>query len=319
MTDAPAAAGAQKTDKGPRGGRGWWRLLVNVYKEIGDDHVGLISAGVAFYGLLAIFPGIVAAMAIAGLVMEPSGIVTQLEGLSRFLPQEAAQIVLDQATAVAGSEEGGLGLAAILGVLVALYSASKGVTSLMEGLNVAFEVKEKRGLLRYYLTAFALTIGLILGFVAIVTILAGLPALLAFLPWSSVTEWIVSLIRWPILLTVLAFGLAILYRYGPSRGPVPWHWVTPGAGVACALWLLGTILFTVYVANFGSYNETFGALGGVIVLLTWLWLSAYIVLLGAEVDSEIERQDKQEGGNAAPPVRAAKEVTPGHQRGEPSS
>lgn len=318
MTEAPAAAGAKKTGTGPGRGRGWWRLLVNVYKEIGDDHVGLISAGVAFYGLLAIFPGIVALMAIAGLVMEPTGIVSQLEGLSRFLPQEAAKIVIDQAVAVTGSQEGGLGLAAVFGILIALYSASKGVTSLMEGLNVAFEVPERRGLFRFYLTAFGLTIGVIGGFVAIVAILAGLPALLAFLPWSNVTEWVVSLVRWPVLLGVLALGLAILYRYGPSRGPVPWHWITPGAGVACGLWLLGSILFTLYVANFGSYNETFGALGGVIVLLTWLWLSAFIVLLGAEIDSEIERQDKEEGGDAAAPVRAAKEVTPGTQPGEPS-
>jgi membrane protein len=315
MTDAPAADQAPRSDAKSGPGRSWWRLLVNVYKEIGEDHVGLISAGVAFYGLLAIFPGIVAVMAITGLVMDPQTVVSQLEGLSRFLPQEAAGIVIDQAIAVAGSESGGLGLAAIFGVLVALYSASKGVTSLMEGLNVAFEVEEKRGLVTYYLTAFALTLGLIVGFLVIVIILAGLPALLAFLPWSNVTEWIVSLVRWPVLLAVLALGLAILYRYAPSRGPVPWHWITPGAGIACGLWLLGSILFAVYVSNFGSYNETFGALGGVIVLLTWLWLSAYIVLMGAEFDSEIEQQDKAEG-DAAAPVRAAKNVTPGTQAGE---
>jgi membrane protein len=283
---------------------------VNVYKEISEDHVGLIAAGVAFYGLLAIFPALVAVMAIAGLVMDPSAIVTQLEGLARFLPQDAAQIVIDQAIAVTGSQEGGLGLAAIFGLLVALYSASKGVTSLMEGLNVAFEVEEKRGIIRFYLTALALTLGLILGFLVIVTILALLPALLAFLPWGNVTEWILRVVRWPLVLGVLAAALAVLYRYAPSRGPVPWHWVTPGAGVACALWLLGSILFTVYVANFGSYNETFGTLGGVIALLTWLWLSAYIVLLGAEFDSEIERQDREEPGEPSP-VRTAKEVTPG--------
>jgi membrane protein len=301
MADAPAAAGAPQTSSGPKKGRGWWRLLVNVYKELSDDHVGLIAAGVAFYGLLAIFPGIVAAMAVAGLIMDPNAVVSQLEGLSRFIPQDAAQIVIDQAVAVAGSEEGGLGLAAIFGVLVALYSASKGVSSLMEGLNVAFEVEEKRGIVSYYLTAFALTIGLIVGFLLIMAILAGLPALLAFLHLGSATEWLVSLARWPILLAILALGLAILYRYAPSRGPVPWHWITPGAGVACGLWLLGSILFAVYVSNFGSYNETFGALGGVIVLLTWLWLSAYIVLLGAEFDSEIERQDKEEPGESAAP------------------
>lgn len=311
MTEAPNA-GSRKASSGPKRGRGWWRMAANVYKEMGDDHVGLIGAGVAFYGLLAIFPGVVATMAVAGLVMEPNAVVSQLESLSRFLPQEAAQIVIDQAVAVAGSEGSGLGLAAIFGVLVALYSASKGVTSLMEGLNVAFEVKEKRGLVNYYLTAFGLTIGLILGFLLIVSILALLPVVLSFLQIGGMTETLVGLIRWPVLFAVLALGLAILYRYGPSREAVPWHWITPGAGAACILWLVGSVVFAIYVQNFGSYNETFGALGGVIILLTWLWLSAFIVLMGAEIDSEIERQDKEAGENAQP-VRAAKAVTPGAQ------
>ncbi|EYD74446.1 Ribonuclease BN [Rubellimicrobium mesophilum DSM 19309] len=312
MTDAPADASAPKTSSGARKGRGWWRLAVNVYKEMSDDHVGLIAAGVAFYGLLAIFPGIVAAMAIAGLFLDPNAVVNQLQGLSQFLPQEAAQIVIDQATAVAGSESGGLGLAAIFGILVALYSASKGVTSLMDGLNVAFEVEEKRGIIRYYLTAFALTIGLILGFLLIVAILALLPVLLSVFRFGDFTQTLVGIIRWPVVLAVLAVGLAILYRYAPSRGPVPWHWITPGAAAACILWLIGSIVFAIYVQNFGAYNETFGALGGVIVLLTWLWLSAFIVLMGAEVDSEIERQDK-EAGNRSQPVRTAKAITPGEK------
>lgn len=315
MSDAPAAPGASKPSSGAKRGRGWWRLAVNVYKEISDDNVGLISAGVGFYGLLAIFPGLVAAMAIAGLVMDPNTVVTQLQGLSAFLPHEAAQIIIDQAVAVTGSQGGGLGLAAIFGILVALYSASRGVTSLMSGLNVAFEVEEKRGLVRYYLTAFALTIGLIIGFLLIVAIMALLPAVLSVFRFGNLTQTLVGLLRWPILFAVLAIGLAILYRYGPSRGPVPWHWITPGAGAACILWIIGSILFSIYVQNFGSYNETFGALGGVIILLTWLWLSAFIVLMGAEIDSEIERQDKA-AGDASQPVRAAKAVTPGDQSHE---
>ena len=221
MTDAPADAGRPEASSGAKKGRGWWRLAVNVYKEIADDHVGLIAAGVAFYGLLAIFPGIVAAMAIAGLFLDPNAVVSQLEGLSRFLPQEAAQIVIDQAVAVAGSESGGLGLAALFGILVALYSASKGVTSLMDGLNVAFEVEEKRGLIKYYLTAFALTIGLIVGFLLIIAILALLPVLLGIFRFGDFTQTLVGLIRWPVVLAVLALGLAVLYRYAPSRGPVP--------------------------------------------------------------------------------------------------
>ena len=149
-----------------------------------------------------------------------------------------------------------------------------------------------------------------MGFLLIIAILALLPVILAFLQFGDFAQTLVNLARWPVVLAVLAVGLAILYRYAPSRGPVPWHWITPGAGAACILWLIGSVVFAIYVQNLGAYNETFGALGGVIVLLTWLWLSAFIVLMGAEVDSEIERQDK-EAGEAAEPVRAAKAVTPG--------
>ncbi|WP_370160416.1 YihY/virulence factor BrkB family protein [Limimaricola soesokkakensis] len=273
---------------------GWLATLKRVYSEIGDDHVSLIAAGCAFYGLLAIFPGIVAAMAIAGLFFEPSTVVDQLQALSGFLPQQAAEIVLSQAKEVAGSEEGGLGLAALFGILVAIYSASKGVQSLMEGLNVAFEAEESRGLVKFNLVKLALTLGMILGFLLIVAVAALLPAVLGVLPWGATTEWIINFVRWPVLLILVALGLAILYRYGPDRGDKKWRWITPGAGLACLLWLVGSIGFAFYVRNFGGYNETFGALGGVIVLLMWLWLSSFIVLMGAEFDSEMERQAKHD-------------------------
>ncbi|MCZ4261151.1 YihY/virulence factor BrkB family protein [Limimaricola sp. G21655-S1] len=273
---------------------GWFATLKRVYSEIGDDHVSLIAAGCAFYGLLAIFPGIVAAMAIAGLFFEPSTVVNQLESLSGFLPQQAAEIVLGQAQEVAGSEEGGLGLAAVFGILVAIYSASKGVQSLMEGLNVAFEAEESRGLVKFNLVKLALTLGMILGFLLIVAVAALLPAVLGVLPWGATTELIINIVRWPVLLVFVALGLAILYRYGPDRGEKKWRWITPGAALACLLWLVGSLGFAFYVRNFGGYNETFGALGGVIVLLMWLWLSSFIVLMGAEFDSEMERQAKHD-------------------------
>lgn len=294
MTDA--AAGAKPQSSGRTGGRGWWTLLRNTYREMGADHVGLIAAGIAFYSLTAIFPGIVVLMAIAGLVMDPAAVQQQLQGLSQFLPQEAAAVVLDQAVSLAGSQEGGLGLAAILGFLIALYSASKAVQALIEGLNVAFEVEEKRGFVRLYLVTFGLTLGIIAGFLLVVALLALVPAVLAFLRLGGVGEFIASALRWPVVVAVVIAGLALLYRFAPSRGDVPWRWLTPGAVAATALWLLGSVAFTVYVANFGSYNETFGALGGVVVLLTWLWLSSFIVLMGAELDSELERQEKQTGG-----------------------
>ncbi len=272
---------------------GWIATLKRVFGEIGDDHVSLIAAGCAFYGLLAIFPGIVAAMAIAGLFFEPSTIVGQLESLSRLLPAEAADIVLNQAKEVAGSEEGGLGLAAAFGILVAIYSASKGVQSLMEGLNVAFDAEETRGLVSRYLQTLALTLGMIIGFLLILLVAAGLPLVLGIMPLGDSTELLITTVRWPVMLVLVALGLAILYRYGPSRPEKRWRWITPGAALACLLWLIGSLGFAFYVQNFGGYNETFGALGGVIVLLMWLWLSAFIVLMGAEFDSEMERQAKQ--------------------------
>ncbi len=297
MTDA--AAGAKPPPSGRTAGRGWWTLLRNTYREMGADHVGLIAAGIAFYALTAIFPGIVVMMAIAGLVMDPAAVQQQLQGLSQFLPQEAAAVILDQSVSLAGSQEGGLGLAAILGFLIALYSSSKAVQALIEGLNVAFEVEEKRGFVKLYLVTFALTLGIILGFLLIVALLALVPAVLAFLQLGRFGEFMANLLRWPVVVAVVIGGLAVLYRFAPSRGDVPWRWLTPGALAATVLWLLGSIAFTIYVANFGSYNETFGALGGVVVLLTWLWLSSFIVLMGAELDSEMERQEKQAGAGPA--------------------
>lgn len=311
MTDSFSPAGATDagTESGRSGGRGWWRLLVNTYKQMSEDHVSLIAAGIAFYSLLAIFPGLVAVMAVAGLALDPQVVVDQLQGLSRVLPQEASAIILDQAVAVTGSEDGGLGLAAILGLLIALYSASRGMASMIEGLNVAFEVEERRGLVWLYLWTFILTLGMIVGFLVVAGLLAVLPAILAVLPLGRFGEALASLLRWPLLVAVVMGGLALLYRFAPSRGDVPWRWLTPGAVAATVLWVAGSALFTVYVANFASYNETFGALGGVIVLLTWLWLSSFIILMGAELDSEIERQDRLPGGRASAAEAAAGDGT----------
>ncbi|MFZ3582308.1 YihY/virulence factor BrkB family protein [Loktanella sp. DJP18] len=273
--------------------KGWVALLKRVWTEIGDDHIGLIAAGCAFYGLLAIFPGLVAAMALAGLFTDPATIVDQLETLTRVIPTEAAQIVIDQAKSVAGSDSGGLGLAAIFGLATAFYSATNGMAALIEGLNVAFDVTEPRSFFRSFVVRGGLTLGLIAGFFGIVLVLVALPIVLTFLRLPTDTVWYVMLVRWPVVLILVAAGLAVLYRFGPARPNRQWRWITPGAAFACLLWIAGSAAFGYYVSNFATYNETFGALGGVIVLLMWLWLSAYIVLLGAEIDAEIEAQAKQ--------------------------
>lgn len=268
----------------------WIAIAWRVKSELAQDHVGLISAGVAFYGLLAIFPAITAILAIGGLVLEPSEIVSQLKNLSAVVPDSAMEIITEQASAVAGTREGGLGLAALTGIAIAFYSASKGMASLIEGMNIAYDVPEKRGFIRKLLVTMALTVMVIIGLLVGLFATVVIPAIVAFFTAGPVVEAIATVLAWLILGLMTVGGLTVLYRFGPSRLSKPTGWFDLGAVVACILWLFGSAVFGVYVANFGSYNESFGALAGVVVLLTWLWLSAYIVLFGAELNSEIDEE-----------------------------
>jgi len=272
--------------------RGWKDISMRVFRQVGDDNVGLMAAGIAFYGLLAVFPGIAACMAIAGLVTEPSMIVDQLETYGQLLPQQAADIIVGQASEVAGSRSGGLGLAAAAGLLITVYSASKGIRSMVQGLNVAFGVKEGRNIFMLYVVTFLFTLALIAGLLVAIASTIIVPAVFAALPLPERLETLVSLLRWPILAAFSVFGLSVIYRYAPCRPRPKWRWITPGAAIACVLWVAGSVLFSLYVSNFASYNETFGSLGGVVILLMWLWLSAFVILLGAEIDSEMEAQAK---------------------------
>ncbi|MDP5308396.1 YihY/virulence factor BrkB family protein [Paracoccus spongiarum] len=270
--------------------KGWKDITLRVKSELADDHVGLIAAGVAFYALLAIFPALTALMALGGLVLEPSEVTAQLDQLTDVMPQEAEQIILDQAVAVAGSREGGLGLAFIVGLLLAIYSASKGMGSLMEGLNVAYDEEETRGFISKTLWTLGLTVFLILGLVLGLLATLALPAVLNLIALPDWLETGMGLARWMILALMTVFGLAVIYRYGPSRDDAEWKWLSPGAVAACLIWVIASVGFSIYVSNFGSYNETFGSMAGVIILLMWLWISAFIILMGAELNAEIEAQ-----------------------------
>jgi len=273
---------------------GWKDILLRVKDEIGADHVSLVAAGVAFYALLAIFPAVTALMALAGLVMEPAQVTEQLEAVTRLIPEEAATIILDQAVAVTGSQETGLGWAFLIGVGLALYSASKGVGSLMEGLNVAYDEDETRG----FVTKLIWTLGLTLMLVGVLLLGLGatlaIPAVVGFL---ALPDWIETLLTygsWVLLAFLTVLALAVLYRYGPARDNAEWKWLTPGSVIACVLWIVASIGFSIYVSNFGSYNESFGSMAGAIILLMWLWISAFIVLLGAEFNSEMEAQTRKD-------------------------
>ena len=273
---------------------GWRDILLRTKEQIGKDHVSLVAAGVGFYGLLAIFPAITAVISIWGLMFDPETITQQIEQLSGILPEQAQSIVADQAAKIAQGAGAGASLAAIGGILLALYSSMKGVKSLIDGLNIIYDEDEKRGFLHLNLLALALTLALIAIMIGALGMLVVYPLVVDAFGFSSIVQALVSLARWPLLALVAVAGMAIAYRYGPSRARPKWRWVTWGAVAGTVMWIVGSIAFSIYMQNFGNYNETYGTLGAGIALLMWFWLSSFAVLLGAELDSEIEHQTERD-------------------------
>jgi len=271
-----------------------WLAIAKGTKGNVDEHrTMLVAAGVAFYCLLALFPAITSLLAISGLVVDPDRVLSMLARLEGVVPSQALGIIQDQASEVASGNSGGLGLAAAVGLIIAIYSASKGVGSLIQGMNIAYEETEARGFIALTLTKLALTILIMIGIVLGLVVTLILPVLLSFLPATPFIETIIKVSGWVILLVMTLVGLALLYRIGPSRPSAPFKWVTPGAVVAATVWIVGSAGFAFYVENFGSYNESFGTLAGAVVLLLWLWLSALAVLLGAEMNATTEKRSSQ--------------------------
>lgn len=298
---------------------GWKDVALRLRERIGADRVSLVAAGIAFYGLLALVPALTAVMALSGAFVEPDEVVAQIDALSGVLPGEVVAIVEDQAIAVAGSAPQGLGLAAGAGLLFALYSASRGVASLIQGLNIAYDEREERGFLRLAATTLALTLVLILGLVIGLGVTVAVPTALGLLEAGGAGATLATVAVWAGLVLLTMLGLAVLYRFGPSRRSPEWAWVSPGAVAGCFGWILASAGFAFYVANFGAYNESFGALGGVIVLLLWFWISAFVVLMGAELNAELEAQTRKDTtvGPDAPMGRrgATKADRPGRAAG----
>src|ERR671918_1645503 len=281
---------------------GWRDILLRTKREISDDHVSLIAAAVAFYGLLALFPAIAALISLWALLFDPQQIEQQIETLSGLLPPEAAAIIEDQARKVA-EDVGGLSIGAAGGILLALYGASKGMKALMEGLNIIYDEQEERGFIKLNLIALGLTLLVILAMIVALGAIIIVPILLGAVGLGPVAETLANLLRWPLLFVVALFALAIIYRYGPSRAQPRWRWVSWGAAVATIIWIIGSIAFSIYVQNFGSYNETYGSIGAVVILLMWFWLSSFTVLLGAELNSEMEHQTERDSTTGEPQPR----------------
>lgn len=268
----------------------WWRTLGRVWDEIGRNHVSMMAAGIAFYAMLSIFPTFSALISLYGLISDPLAVDRQLHALSGVLPGAAISLLSGQMQALVHAGAGKLGIGLVVSLAVALYSGVNGTSILMEALTVAFDETERRGLVRFYLTALALCFGLIVSGVLSIFLVAVIPAILAWLPLPEPWPATISLIRWPILAALAMFGLGFVYHFAPSRAERRWRWISPGAITAILVWIAGSAGFSFYVENVASYGKTYGSLGAPIVLLLWFYLTAYIILAGAELDEEIERR-----------------------------
>lgn len=269
--------------------RDWLYVGKDVWAQMGRDNVTIISAGVAFFTMLAIFPLITACLSIYGYVSDPSHVQVQLQSVSNLFPAEAWDILNAQILAVSRAPNAQLGLRIALGLLVALWSAGAGIRAIMRAMNIAYDEEEKRGLAKFYALAGTFTLSMTLFLWVALAVIIGVPSLLAFLKLDGLARLITKLLPWTVLISIYGISVAVLYRFGPSRRPAKMRWVMPGAFFASFSWVAFSLGFSQFVAAFGTYNKTYGSLSAVILLLIWFWLSAFVIIMGAEINAALER------------------------------
>lgn len=269
---------------------GWRDILLRVLRRISADNVTLVSAGIAFNAMFAMFPALILLMSIYGMFASPADVANQLKPFFTLLPGDSVKLLQVQLQSLAGHANGTLTIGAAVSLAVTLWSSTQGVSALTSAMNIAYHEPEKRGFFKLSAIAIAFTIGALVGFLVLLGLAVAVPYVLTMLPLGPIGKDIALALRWILLWGFAAFALAVVYRYAPSRENPRWHWVTWGSTAAATLWLIGSILFGLYTQNFGSYGKTYGALGGVMLLLMWFYLGAFAVLLGAELNAEMEHQ-----------------------------
>ena len=301
---------ASQTDRG-RGAstpaeipaKGWKDVALRIYKGISEDRILALAAGVTFYVLLALFPGIAGLIALYGLFADAGTISQHLDTLSGVLPEGGLQIIREQIERLAAQPAQRLGFATIIGLGVSLWSANGGMKAMFDALNVIYQEKEERSFIRLNAISLAFTLGALVFVLIALAAMTILPVVLSYFDLSRVMELFIKIGRWPVLLLVVSLAIALIYRFGPSRDRAMWRWITPGSAFAALAWLCLSLLFSWYTANFGSYNETYGSLGAVIGFMTWLWLSTIVILVGAKLNAEAEHQTARDStvGRSEPP------------------
>lgn len=268
--------------------RDWRGVVIRVWNGIGTDNISLAAAGCAFYALLAMVPSLSALVVLYGLIADPALVQQQVAAASGVIPAELQDILADELSEMAGASPTGLtwGLAVTLGL--ALWYASAAVKSLIVALNMALKEEDSRSFLHFNLIGLALTVLLILGVILALVTIVGVPAALAFLGLDGQFDFVLRLVRWPILAIFVILGLAVIYRFAPCRASARWRWVSHGAVLATLIWIAASVGFSVYVSNFGNFNATYGSLGAIVIVLFWLYISAFVIILGARLNGEIE-------------------------------
>lgn len=287
---------------------GWKQVLLRVKDESKADNVPLLGAGVAFYSLLAIVPALVAIVSIYGLVASPADVQQQISDSLSAAPSEVRNLLEQQLTSIVESSSSSLGIGAAIGILLAIWSASSGMKHLMSAVNAAYDESETRGFLKLRGTAILLTLGAVIALIGAIGVIAILPAVMRAAGVGSLARLIVNIVRFPLLGALMLGGLAVLYRYAPDRDEPKWNWVGLGSVFAVVGFLVGSLLFSFYTANFASFGETYGSLGSIIVVMLWLMITATVIILGAEINAEAEHQterDTTEGEPRPPGARDA--------------
>ena len=265
-------------------------LAKSVYSEINTDRVLAVAAGVAFYGLLALFPAVTTLVSFYGMFNNRADVAADLAHLTSLLPGSAMSIVSDQITRISSADAVSLSVAAIFSLLVAVWSANSGMKAAMDALNVAYGTRESRSFFKLNALSLFFTLGAILVLLLIIVGVAVVPVVLNAVGLGSAMDWLIRAGRWPILLVLANVALTVLYRWGPSVPASKWRWLTPGSALASVGFAALSIGFSTYAANFANYNETYGSLGAVVAFLTWSWLGTVIMLTGAELDAELDRR-----------------------------
>ena len=272
----------------------WRNSLAGVWRALGRDNISIMAAGIAYYAMLSIFPGMSALVLAYGLVADPLAIGRHVAALTGVLPAEALKLLADQLNALISAPTEKLGIGLIASMLIALWSSTSATSAMMNALTVAYKDKEERGLLHFYGLSIALTIGGAVFLLLALVLIAGVPAAVTQLALPPFWQNTLVLVRFPILAALAVLGLGALYRLAPNRRRPDWDFARAGTILASLLWLVSSAAFSFYASHFGSYDRTYGSLGAVAIMLVWLYVTAYIVLIGAELNGEILREDAAE-------------------------